>query len=94
VQRYVDDANTLLNEFVKRCMHVFGNSFNVFNDHHIKQISEDCRWHGTLEDISCFKYENYLGQLKKLLHAPGKTLPQLVCRIRKRLAVLPDEEPE
>jgi len=93
VSVFVDDAEKLRHEFVRDSLHVYGNSFIVYNVHHLEHLAEECRRHGTLEEMSCFPQENYLGKIKALLFAPGRTFPQLVCRIKEKVAILPDEEP-
>jgi len=94
IPAFVDDAEILLKNFVKDSQKVYGPSFIVYNVHHLEHLSEDSRRHEiTLEEMSCFDYENYLGKIKALLYAPGRTLPQIVCRLMERVAVMPDEEP-
>ncbi|KAK3931377.1 Polyubiquitin 12 [Frankliniella fusca] len=86
VEDFIDDANTLLKKFITHSVSVYGQMFNVYNVHHLKHLADECRRHGDLESFSAFKYENHLGVLKRLLHAPGRTLSQIVCRLMEQVA--------
>ncbi|XP_026279273.1 uncharacterized protein LOC113207099 [Frankliniella occidentalis] len=81
VRDFADDAAVLLKKFVSDSVLVYGQKFNVYNVHHLVHLSEECKRHGDLELFSAYKYENHLGVLKRLLHAPGRTLSQIVCRL-------------
>lgn len=39
---------------------------------------------GCLDQISCFKFENYMGQLKKMVHKPENPQQQVVNRFNER----------
>ncbi|KAK3929429.1 Valine--tRNA ligase, partial [Frankliniella fusca] len=77
---------TELSNFSLIGVSVYGQMFNVYNVHHLKHLADECRRHGDLESFSAFKYENHLGVLKRLLHAPGRTLSQIVCRLMEQVA--------
>ena len=81
---YADDANYLLEEFVKLSVKVFGPHFVVFNIHHLTHLADECKQHGPLENFDAYLYESYLGQLGKLMNAPGRPLPQIIARILER----------
>ncbi|KAE8739319.1 hypothetical protein FOCC_FOCC015186 [Frankliniella occidentalis] len=94
VQDFNDDADKLLKKFVTNSVSVYRQLFNVYNVHHLKHLAEECKRHGDLEKFSAFKYENHLGVLKRLLHAPGRTLSQIVCRLMEQVANRPvNDEP-
>lgn len=86
VKDYAVDADKLLRQFVEHSSHIFGLSFVVYNVHHLIHVVADCQLHGNLENFSSFKFESFLGHLKDLLHAPGRTLSQIVCRVMERTA--------
>lgn len=92
VTEFWADADILLKKFVSKSSEIFGQCFNVFNVHNMSHIAAECALHGSLDDFSAWKYESYLGQLKNLLHAPGKALEQIVCRLMERIAILPERE--
>lgn len=89
LEKYNNDADVLLKEFVADSCKVYGQIFNIYNCHHLMHLSADCLLHGALEKFSAYKFEDFLGQLKALLHAPGRTLSQIVCRLMERVATLP-----
>lgn len=66
---------------------IYGQTFIVYNVHHLIHIVKDCQLHGHLEEFSAFKFESFLGQMKNFLHAPGKTLSQIVCRVIEKAAI-------
>ncbi|KAK3933100.1 1-deoxy-D-xylulose-5-phosphate synthase [Frankliniella fusca] len=92
VHDFLDDADTLLKKFISDSVSVYGQQFNVYNVHHLKHLADECRRHGDLDSFSAFKYENHLGVLKRLLHAPGRTLSQIVCRLLEEAANTPPTE--
>lgn len=48
--------------------------------HALLHIVHDCELFGSLDEFSCFPFENYLGQLKKQLRHSNKPLQQIVNR--------------
>ncbi|KYM98543.1 hypothetical protein ALC62_10742 [Cyphomyrmex costatus] len=88
VKDYAVDADKLLKLFVKHSSKIYGQTFVVYNVHHLIHIVADCELHGHLEEFSAFKYESFLGHMKDFLHAPGKTLSQIVCRVIEKAAKL------
>jgi len=81
---FVKDAKILLNEFVKRGVEVFGPHFNVYNIHHLTHLADDCQIHGPLGNCDAYRYESFLGQMERLLYAPGRPLPQIIARTMER----------
>lgn len=88
VKDYAVDADKLLRLFVKHSSKIYGQTFVVYNVHHLIHIVADCRLHGHLEEFSAFKFESSLGHMKNCLHAPGKTLSQIVCRMIEKADML------
>lgn len=86
-REYFDDADVLLKKFVQTAegRDLYGPTFSVYNVHHTTHLADECkRCDAAIHDFSAFKYENFLGSLKPLLKAPGRTLPQLIARIIER----------
>lgn len=79
--QYVDYAEKLLNHFVKSCGLIYSKEFMVHNIHNLLHLCDDVRKFGPLDNFSNFPFENYLGQLKKLLRKPSDVLPQIVRRL-------------
>ncbi|XP_025162266.1 uncharacterized protein LOC105184540 isoform X1 [Harpegnathos saltator] len=88
VKDYIVDADKLLRLFVEHSCKIYGQTFVVYNVHHLIHLAADCLLHGHLEEFSAFKFEIFLGCMKNYLHAPGKTLPQIVCRVMEKAAML------
>ncbi|KAM0727557.1 hypothetical protein ACS0PU_005806 [Formica fusca] len=88
VKDYAVDADKLLRLFIEHSSKIYGQTFVVYNVHHLMHIVADRRLHGHLEKFSAFKFESFLGHMKNFLHAPGKTLSQIVCRVIEKAAML------
>lgn len=73
-------AENILEEFVRHSTQIFGRSFVVYNVHSLLHLVDECRNHGTLESFSAFKYENFLGVIKRYLRSAYKPLQQLIKR--------------
>ena len=77
-------AHQLVVSFVEHFQALYGRDENV---HQLIQLSEEYRKFGTLDNISEFPFENYLGQIKHLLCKPYQPLQQVVKRLSKNLHV-------
>lgn len=77
-QEYCDYAHNLLVLFVDHYSNLYGKEQVVYNIHGLVHLAEDVKLHGNLDKISCFPFENFLGQLKKMLRKPKYPLQQVV----------------
>ena len=72
----------LLIHFVDSFKVIFGDDNCVYNVHSLLHLVEDCqRFSSSIEYFSCFRYENFLGVLKRKIKECGKQLHQLSNRI-------------
>ncbi|KAG0426511.1 hypothetical protein HPB47_026388 [Ixodes persulcatus] len=76
-----DDADRLLREFVVEAGALYGKGIYVYNVHSLVHLAQDVRMFGSLDSFSAFPFENFLGQMKKLLRSPSLPLQQIVRRI-------------
>lgn len=68
----------MLIDFVKESSLLYGKSFISYNVHSLIHLVDDYKNFGNLENVSCFKYENYLGQhIKASVRAGFKPLHQI-----------------
>lgn len=80
-----DIANILIRTFTDGYEKLYGIEELVYNVHSLQHmVSEVVSQSRKLDDISCFDFENYLGQMKKLLRQPNKPLQQVVRRIGEK----------
>ncbi len=74
----VNYARQLLQLFVKNSSVVYGESFVAYNVHSIIHLAEDVVTHGrTLNNLSCFPFENFLFRLKKIVKSPINPVVQV-----------------
>ena len=85
-QRIVE-AEDILSHFVKNCATLLGKEFIVMNVHSLIHLGQQCRQFGNLDKFSAFKFENYLGKLKKTVRSANKPLKQII----RRLPNIPDK---
>lgn len=78
-------AHKLMVSFVEHFGELYGKDEIVYNVHQLIHLAEEYRKFGTLDNISGFPFENYLGQIKHLLRKPHQPLQQVV----KRLSEIP-----
>ena len=58
---YINFAKNLLSYFVAKAKRTYADSFTVYSIHNLLHLADDCQnLHSTLNDISAFKFENYL----------------------------------
>lgn len=74
-------AKQLLKLFVSDCSRIYGKQYLIYNVHSLIHIADDVERYGALDNFSAFKFENYLGYLKKKVRSPYKPLQQVGNRI-------------
>jgi hypothetical protein len=80
-----DYADELLRAFVSHAAELYGRSFVVYNVHSLIHLSRQVGRLGPAETFSAFPFENYLGQIKRLLRTGNKPLQQVCRRLMERV---------
>ena len=78
---FLEYAGQLLKYFVQSFCTLYAEDQLVYNVHSLIHLVEDAKKFGPLDNVSSFKYENYLGRLKKLVRSAQKPCVQIVKRI-------------
>lgn len=76
-QPYVEVAEYCLNQFVLKCSSVYNEGLLVYNVHILLHLTTFVKSHGPLDTWSCFRFENYLYQLKRRVRSPKNVLSQV-----------------
>ena len=76
-----DYAEQLSIAFVKHFGEIYGSENLVYNIHSLTHLAGDVRMYGILDNVSSFPFENYLGQIKRLVRKPSSPLQQVVRRL-------------
>ncbi|KAK3913337.1 Halomucin [Frankliniella fusca] len=84
LQRLGNIANECLRKFVAHSAQLFGAHFVVYNVHNLIHLSRECEIAGALHEFSAYKFENYLGVIKRFLLSTYKPLEQLYNRDKER----------
>jgi len=77
-------AKSLMFDFVKNFGLLYGDHFISDNIHGLINLYDDYQNYGMLDNISCFKFENYMSHLKKMVRKSDKPLQQVVRRYEER----------
>lgn len=78
---YLNYARKLLEYFVENSTHIYGETFNVYNVHGLMHLHEDVQNHdSSLNEISCFQFENHMQVLKKLVRNAQNPVAQVAKR--------------
>lgn len=85
-------AGRLLKTFVDHVPRLYDDTLLTYNMHGLVHLSEEGALHGCLDNISCFPFESYLYQIKRLLRRPGATLQQVVYRTLERRRLDDDDD--
>ncbi|XP_063615608.1 uncharacterized protein LOC134788707 [Penaeus indicus] len=80
----IDYSEELILKFVEYFGHLYGKELLVYNVHCLIHLPQDARVFGSLDNISCFPFENFLGKIKKLVRKPSQPLQQVVHRLTER----------
>ena len=79
---YLGYAKQLMTYFVNKSVSLYGINFPVYNVHNLIHLSDDVQhFNCSLNDISAFKFENFLRTLKKMIRAQKYPLAQICKRI-------------
>ena len=83
----IDYARKLLEYFVHSCKDIYGETFAVYNIHGLLHLHEDViNFQSSLDDISCFKYKNYMQNFKKFVKKAQNPIVQVARRQSEILA--------
>ncbi|CAI6363897.1 unnamed protein product [Macrosiphum euphorbiae] len=74
-------AETFLKEFVSQYSILYGPHNVSYNVHNLVHLPMFVKIHGSLDNFSCFKYENYLQEIKKSIKSAKYPLPEITNRI-------------
>lgn len=81
-------ANSLLVWFVSNFGVFYGKEYLTHNIHNLIHLFNDAKVFSGLDNINCFKFENYMQKIKKRLHQSGKPLEELTNRITEETQTL------
>jgi hypothetical protein len=95
-----DEARELLHRFVTTATSedLYGRGFMVYNIHSLLHITDDAKHFGSLNNCSCFPFENYLSSVKRLVRNGKSPLQQIAKRLKEKefsynSASIPSTEP-
>lgn len=80
-------AKSLLFWFVSNYGKLYGDEYLSYNVHNLLHIADDGQKFGSLDNFSCFKYENHMQKIKNKLHKSGKPLEELSNRVFEELQI-------
>lgn len=83
-----DYAHKLLFYFVEMVEHLYGKEYVNHNVHNLIHLAADVKKHGSLDNFSCFKFENYMSEIKKMIKPSKHPLTQFVNRVTEKLSVI------
>lgn len=81
-------AQILLNTFVRDYAALYGQKFITYNVHSLIHLPFFVLKHGPLDSFSCFKYENYLQEIKKFMKCARFPLQEVSNRIYEKLNLI------
>jgi hypothetical protein len=81
IEKYIDVAEKLLEQFVSDFSLHYDDYFISYNIHMLLHLCEDVRKFGPLDSFSAFKFESFLTPLKKYVRANHHPLEQVAKRI-------------
>ena len=82
---WYDYAENLFKCFVQGIPKIYGNEQLAYNVHSLIHLTDDARKFGSLNNISYFPFENYLGQLKRVVRRPQSPISQIIRRYREKI---------
>ncbi|XP_065212384.1 uncharacterized protein LOC135849488 isoform X1 [Planococcus citri] len=68
----------IIRKFVEECIRLYGEEFVSYNVHNLIHAHVDYANFGPLDDYSCFRFESFLGVLKRLVKSGNLPLEQII----------------
>ena len=89
---FVQLARQLLEIFEANYARLYGREQVTYRVHSLVHLVDDVERYGVLDNFSCFKFENYLGSVKELVHKrrPSHIVQQICRRLSERDYVMYD----
>ncbi|CAI6353636.1 unnamed protein product [Macrosiphum euphorbiae] len=84
-EKLVNFSEKLIKYFVENFSEIYGPQFISHNVHGLLHIVDDYRKFKSLEECSCFPFENYMKVLKKMVRKHEKPLEQVINRYHESL---------
>lgn len=81
--KFIDVADNLIKDFLEGCIQIYGIDSISSNFHNLCHLIEDVKNFGSLPEISSYPFENYLGQMKRLIRSGKAPLIQLAKRTKE-----------
>lgn len=73
----------MLNKFVHSAKKLYSVEFMSHNVHNLLHLVDDVKLYGALDQFSAFKFENYIGRVKKFVRKAELPLQQIARRIQE-----------
>lgn len=83
----IAEIEKLMISFVKQCQSLYGEHFISHNIHGLIHLANDALHLGNLDAFSCFKFENFLFKLKRLVKSGNAPLQQVINRYYELLQI-------
>lgn len=90
--KYNKAASDLLYYVVRHFRTLYGISHMTYNVHGLLHLASDSAKFGPLDSFSAFKFESYLGKLKRKLRTAYLPLPQICNRISEMRSLLRNDK--
>jgi len=84
---YYNYAKSLLRHFVESFQSIYGKAYISHNIHALIHIAVDAKKYGSLNNFSCFPFENFMQPIKKQIKSGMKPLQQFVHRYAEEKAI-------
>jgi len=86
-EKLVNFSEKIVIHFVEKFEEIYGPQFSFHNIHGLIHIVDDYRKFGSLEECSCFPFENYMKFLKKMVRKHERPLEQVIKRYQEFLTL-------
>lgn len=85
-KKQIEFANLCLRKYVYEFSILYGDHHLVYNFHNLIHLTDDCDFYeASLNDISAFPFESYIGEMKRDIKGTIKPLAQYYRRYNERL---------
>lgn len=77
-------AKIILRKFVDKSNDLYGSTFMSYNVHSLLHVADDSIYYGNLDNVSAFPFENFLGQMRRMIRGNGYEIEQVAKRAHEK----------
>lgn len=84
IERHYDLVKRMMKSVIEGFQEYYGESFLTYNAHVFQHLPDVAAYHEGLDEVSAYRFENHLGQIKKFVTSSHDPLVSIINGIQRR----------